>query len=112
MALASPRATVPRGFDPLPENIDAGWLQIQLKINQILRGRLNVAGTVTVGNGNTSATITDARLGVTSVILLQPEDANAAALNWYISALSQGSATVTVTAAPGADAAFRYVILG
>lgn len=47
--------------------------------NAALNGKINSFGTVTLGTGVASTTVTDPRVGVNSIVILFPQTANAAA---------------------------------
>jgi hypothetical protein len=79
--------------------------------NAALRGELNNTGQVTCANGTTSTTITDARMGYGRLLVLVPLDAVAAALNWHLSAMTNGSCTIA-HAAPSGDAVFGWCVIG
>lgn len=79
--------------------------------NSALRGELEVTGTVTLAHGDTSTTITDARLGVGRLVLLVPLDANGAGLSWHLSSIANGSCVIA-HADPAADAAFGWFVIG
>ncbi len=86
-------------------------LSLAAAVNKALRGECCNVGAVSVAAGATSATITDPRCAAGRTAMLLPLDANAAAANWYLSAMGKGSMTFTFTSAPGA-AAFNYIIFG
>ncbi|MFA6125531.1 hypothetical protein [Sphingomonas sp.] len=80
-------------------------------INLILQGRINSFGSFTVGAAATSTVVPDVNAYASSVPLLMPANATAAAMAPYVSARATGSFTLT-HAAPGASADFLYVLLG
>lgn len=111
MPLTSPRASQPQAFDALPTTSPAGWFDVQQRINDLLQGKSNNTGRATIASGQTAATITDTRISGQSTLLLMPLDAEAAAVQWH-AATGDGTATITALAATGADAEFRYVVIG
>ena len=93
------------------------WLDILHDVvNGTMAGNLNVVGSspLTLAPGVTTTTINDARIGGTSVILLQPMTANAAAAIPTTWISTPGKTTVTINHANSAqtDRTFQYVIIG
>lgn len=82
----------------------------------IMQGRINATTEVTLTASVTTTTITDARLTVQSVIGLTPLTANAAAEKGngtlYVSARTNGSATLTHANNAQTDRTFAVSILG
>lgn len=83
-------------------------------VNQILQGKTNNFGSVTLTANDTTTTLTDIRIGVNSVILLQPTTANAAGALATTYPGTPGDGTVTINHANAAtvDRTFKYVITG
>lgn len=83
-------------------------------INQLIIGKVNTVGTVTLTANATTTTLTNSHIGADSFIQLMPITANAAAAitTTYISARVTGSATITHANNAQADKDFVYVILG
>lgn len=100
---------VPRSWHDVADHI----VRLADAINNILRGKLNNAGSLTLTANSATTTLTDIRIGADSVILLQPTTANAATAlaNVYFS--SPGIGTITVNHASNAqtDRTFRYAVL-
>ena len=95
------------------------WLRKMASVvNNLLIGKLNVGGTVTLTANVASTTLTDARLTSESFVGLVPTTANAAAEigngTMYISETNRvnGAATITHANNAQADRTFRYAILG
>lgn len=99
----------------LPYVADDGR-EIALVVNNILDGKLNSTGSVTLTASAASTAVTDERAGYDSVILFMPTTANAAseqaAGGMYVS--SRGKQTFTITHANNAqsDRTFEYIIIG
>ena len=93
------------------------WLDIlQDVLDGAMAGNLNIVGSspLTLAPGVTTTVINDARVGGTSVILLQPMTSNAAAAmatTWVSTPLKT---TVTINHANSAltDRTFQYIIIG
>ena len=83
-------------------------------INNILKGKLNNGGELTLTANSATSTLTDIRIGIDSVILIQPTTANAAAALANVYFGTPGDGTVTVNHANNAqtDRSFRYVVIG
>ncbi len=84
------------------------------RINQLINGRSNAVGDVTLTANAASTTLTDARISVDSFIGLMPTTANAAGAlaTTYVSARGKGVATITHANNAQADKTFRYAIQG
>lgn len=85
-------------------------------INQLIRGRSNAVGTVTLA-ANAAATFrADPNCNEASAVLLSPMTANAAAElaagTCYTSAVQGGSFTLTHANNAQTDRTFRYVVIG
>ena len=83
-------------------------------INNLLKGKMNVSGTLTVTANAATTTLTDNRIGPASVVLLMPTTANAAAAlaNVYFTAFTKGSCTVNHANNAQTDRAFKYAVIG
>jgi len=73
------------------------------KINRLILGGGDASNTVTLSPGTTQTTIVDVRIGVTSKIILVPEDTLAAAQlsASYVSNIQSGKATINHAASGG-----------
>lgn len=83
-------------------------------IQQLSQGRSNATGTFTLTAGATSTVVTATNCGAGSQVLFSPKTANAAGAlaTTYISAIVNGSFTVTHANAGTTDRTFGYVTLG
>lgn len=93
--------------------------EVASAINNIIRGKLNAVGAVTLTANSASTTVNNALAGASSVILLMPQTANAAAElkngTIYIKPsdiISKTSFKITHANDANADKTFGYVILG
>ena len=88
--------------------------QCAITINNVMDGKINSTGEITLTASATSTTLSDARIGANSVILFMPRSANArTALNTlYVSARASGSATLTHASSTNTDQDLSYVIIG
>ena len=108
------------GVQPVPEQSPGNMTQWTIKIartvNLMLRGKINsLVGTkVTLRASQTTTTLTDERIGASSHLTFMPLTAHAAtaAANLYVSALNQGSATLTHSSSANTDQDFRVSIIG
>ena len=80
-------------------------------IRNLVEGKGNNRGEVTLALNQTTTTLTDIRIGPESQIGLMPLDANAAAETWWISGRTDGSATINHTSA-ATTRLFQYAIVG
>lgn len=85
-------------------------------VNQLLDGRSNNAGTVTLTINVASSAVADKRAGKDSVIVFMPTTANATAEvgsgTMYISARGKQTFTITHANNAQADRTFGYIIVG
>jgi len=80
-------------------------------INNILDGKINSTGEITLTNSSTTTILTDARIGGNSVILLMPTTNNAA--NTPVHFTNIGNGTATMNHGSGSSTrTFKYVIIG
>lgn len=88
--------------------------QVADAVNQIVAGRLDSFGTVTLRVSQTTTTVTNALVGANSVIVLMPKTANAAAAlaTTYVSARTNGSFTLTHANNSQTDREFGYGWIG
>lgn len=81
-------------------------------VNNMMDGKTNNTGSVTLATGGaTTTTITDARIGIDSIILLMPTF-DASSLNQYISTVATGSAVITHAANSTANRKLKYIVVG
>lgn len=83
-------------------------------VNGIMDGKTNNTGRITLAQSSTTTTLSDARIGIDSVILFTPTASNAASEmnHLFISAQTTGSATITHRNTGHADLTFQYIIVG
>lgn len=117
MVVTSPRASatayrsVPVSW---PEDDLPRWIQrIAEVVAKIMDGKINATGTLTLAINTTTTTITDARIGPESKILISPTTANAAgAIATTYFTVGDQTATVTHANNSQADRTFGYVVIG
>lgn len=80
-------------------------------INGLLDGKLNSVGSITLTNSSTTTTLSDARIGGNSTILLMPTSSDAANENWYITGIDKQTATINHSS-DTTTRTFQYVIIG
>jgi hypothetical protein len=95
----------------------SAWLgRVRDVVNNIMRGKLNCTGAVTLAAGAASTLMSDARIGGGSVLLLQPTTANAAAElgngTLYFDAPGAGSVVIRHANNAQIDRSFNYVVIG
>jgi uncharacterized membrane protein len=89
--------------------------EISEVVNNLVEGKSNNTGTVTLAIASaTNTTLYDERIGYDSIIVFMPTTANAASAmtNLYVSAKTQGSATLTHSANTSADKTYGYIVVG
>ena len=95
----------------------SAWLgRVRDVVNNIIRGKLNCTGAVTLGAGAGSTLLSDPRIGGGSVLLLQATSANAAAEigngTLYFDAAGAGSVVIRHANNAQSDRSFSYVVIG
>lgn len=94
---------------------EAGWgRRVAQVVNNLLIGKLNNTGSVTLVNGGISTTVSDARCSGSSVINLMATSATGAiALDqWWISTRTDGAFTITHISTSTANCTASYSLLG
>jgi hypothetical protein len=94
--------------------VETDQTKINRAIQQLEQGRLNAGGTFTLRTGNTTTTVTAPNCGAKSQVLLSAKTANAAAAlaTSYVSAVGNGSFTVTHLSSAQSDRTFGFACLG
>lgn len=106
-----------KGYPVVPSDASSipQWIRTAATvINSLRDGKINATGEVTLGNGSATTTLTDKRIGPNSCIQFMPTTANAAAdlANLYVTARTNGSATLNHTNNAQTDRTYCYSILG
>ncbi len=94
---------------------DPGWgIRIARVVNNLLIGKLNNTGTVTLGNGVVSTTVSDARCGPSSVVLLMATSSTGAVAldQWSIQTRTNGAFTITHISTSTANCTASYALFG
>ncbi|EJN13426.1 hypothetical protein PMI42_03282 [Bradyrhizobium sp. YR681] len=90
--------------------------KIVLAIQQLAAGRSNAVGSVTLATGASSTTVTTANCAAGSVPILVPASANAATEvgsgTMYVSAVANGSFTITHANSATTGRVFLYAVVG
>ncbi len=83
-------------------------------IRNLVDGKSNNTGSITLTANATSTNITDTRVGANSVIVLMPKSANAANAMTavYVSARGTGTVTLTHDSNAATDRHLEYAIIG
>lgn len=86
----------------------AAWAQW---VNQ---GHLANTGVVTLGTGTAATVVTDSRIGINSVVILQPSTSEglSAAPTVYVSTVSAGGFTIVHSSTVTTGKSFRFALLG
>jgi hypothetical protein len=102
------------GNVPIPTESDP--YKIVRAVRELFEGRSNAVGTFTLAAGAASTTVTAANCGAGSTVLFTATSAHAAAElaagGMYLSAVANGSFTITHASNSQTDRTFRYVALG
>lgn len=87
---------------------------IALVLNNVIQGKLNNTGSFTITANVATTTLSDARIGANSTILLMATTANAAGAlaTTYFSGFGDGSCTVNHANNAQVDRTFRYAVIG
>jgi hypothetical protein len=90
--------------------------KVNLALQQLAAGRSNATGTVTLVTGASTTVVTDPNCAAGTVPLLTPASANAATEvgngTMYVSAVANGSFTITHANSATAGRTFLYAIQG
>jgi hypothetical protein len=90
--------------------------KIVLAVQQLAAGRSNAAGMVTLATGTATTVVTDKNCAAGSTPLLTPATANAATEvgngTMYVSAVTNGSFTITHANSAAIGRTFLYAIVG
>lgn len=103
---------------PVLADTDAYIQGIVRAVNLLLNGKINSTGSITLTTSSATSTLTDARLSPASVVLFDPETANAATelygATMYVLTANRGDGVWTITHVNSAtaDRTFKYVVLG
>jgi hypothetical protein len=102
------------GNVPIPTEQDP--YKIVRAVRELFEGRSNAVGRFTLAANAASTTVTAANCGAASTVLLTPTSAHAAAEvgsgTIYVSAVANGSFTLTHANNSQADRTFLYAALG
>ena len=85
--------------------------EISNVVNNILNGKINSTGNITLTNSSATTTLYDARIGDDSVILFMPTTSDASSTNIYVTARQKGQATLNHANAT-TTRSYEYVIFG
>jgi hypothetical protein len=100
----------------VPGITESDLKKIVLAIQQIAAGRSNATGTVTLATGSATTTVTTSNCAAGSTPILTPATANAATElgngTIYVSAVANGSFTITHANSATTGRTFLYAILG
>jgi hypothetical protein len=82
-------------------------------INNILQGKLNNTGSVTLTANSATTTLSDPRIGINSVITLQATTANAAGAmtNVYFGTPGDGTVTINHSNTATVDRTIKYAVI-
>jgi len=117
MAITSPRASaLVEGYLRAPlvhANEEEHRQELAIILNNVLNGKINAKGEVTLDASSTTTTLSDLRIGAASVILFMPTTTNAKD-EGDPAVTSRGDQTATLTHASNAqtDRTYAYVVLG
>jgi len=94
---------------------DPGWAKrVSFILNNLLIGKTNNTGTVTLNNGSTSTTVSDARCGPNSVINLMATSATGAVAldQWSVLTRTNGYFVITHISTSTANCTASYALFG
>jgi len=100
----------------VPGITESDLKKIVLAIQQVAAGRSNATGSVTLATGSATTTVTTSNCAAGSTPILTPATANAAIElgngTIYVSAVANGSFTITHANSATTGRTFLYAILG
>jgi hypothetical protein len=85
--------------------------EISNVVNNILNGKINSTGNVTLTNSSATTTLYDARIGDDSVILFMPTTSDASTENIHVTGRQKGQATLNHASAT-TTRSFGYIVFG
>jgi len=94
-----------------------GFTEIELSkaVNDLIQGRSNASGTVTLQAGQTSTTVSRETINANAIVILSPTTANAAAAlasTWWSIVAGGGSFTLAHANNAQTDRTFGYLVIG
>ena len=99
-----------------PSTNETDQKKINTSIQQLCQGRSNAVGTITLKTSSGTTTATDPNCAIATTVLLTPITANAAAEvgngTMYVSAVANGSFTITHANSATTGRTFFYALLG
>lgn len=102
------------GVSPFDDDESRHRRQLAIVVNNLLQGRSNNTGSLTVAANAATTTLTDSRIGANSVVLVMPTTAHAAAelATLYFTDFADGHCTVNHANNAQLDRTFRYAVIG
>lgn len=102
------------GVAPFDDDEARHRISLAIAVNNLNAGKMNNTGTLTVAANVATTTLSDARIGANSTILLMATTANAAAAlaNVYFDTFVKGSCTVHHANNAQTDRVFKYAVIG
>ena len=85
--------------------------EISNVVNNILNGKINSTGNVTLTNSSATTTLYDARIGDDSVILFMPTTSDASTENIHVTGMQKGQATLNHASAT-TTRSYAYIVFG
>jgi len=85
--------------------------EISNVVNNILNGKINSTGNITLTNSSATTTLYDARIGDDSVILFMPTTSDASTENIHVTGRQKGQATLNHASAT-TTRSFGYIVFG
>ena len=85
--------------------------EISNVVNNILNGKINSTGNVTLTNSSATTTLYDARIGGDSVILFMPTTSDASTENIHVTGRQKGQATLNHASAT-TTRSYAYIVFG
>lgn len=113
-SLATASGRIYRGVSPFNDDEAAHRRDLADVLNNVLQGKLNNTGTLTLTAGAASTTISDPRIGANSVVLMMAKTSNAAAAlaTTYFDTFADGSCVVHHANNAQTDRNFTYAVIG
>jgi hypothetical protein len=85
--------------------------EISNVVNNILNGKINSTGNITLTNSSATTTLYDARIGDDSVILFMPTTSDASTENIHVTGRQKGQATLNHASAT-TTRSYAYIVFG
>lgn len=102
------------GVKPDDEDERRHRRELALVVNNLLSGKMNIVNSFTITANAATTTLSDKRIGPSSIVLIMPTTANAAAAlaSTYFTGFTKAACTVNHANNAQTDRTFTYAVIG